>query len=79
MKIRDLLDTARHDSGDLDNDLDDHCHATLDKLAPAIPTEVKKMVMNSETTSCRLDPIPTSFFKILIDILLPILTHIINM
>ena len=38
-----------------------------------------KIVMDSKTTSCQLDPIPTSFLKILIDILLPLLTQIINL
>ena len=42
-------------------------------------TEVKKILMNSKTTTCHLDHIPTSLLKILIDVPLPVLTHIINM
>ena len=40
---------------------------------------LSKIIMDTKATSCLLDPIPTSFLKMFIDILLPILTHIINL
>jgi exonuclease III len=51
----------------------------LISLAPTTPEEVKKIVMDSKTTSCSLDPIPTSFLKVLLHVILPILTQIVNM
>jgi len=51
----------------------------LDQLKPTCPEEVKKIVMDSKTTSCGLDPIPTSFLKVMLNVLLPVLTQIINM
>ena len=51
----------------------------LDCLKPATAAEVKKIVTESKTTTCNLDPIPTSFLKVLMNVLLPILTNIINM
>ena len=52
---------------------------SLDHLEPTTCEEVKKIVMSSKVSSCRLDPIPTQFLKILLDVLLPILTNIINL
>jgi hypothetical protein len=51
----------------------------LDVLAPATTEEVRKIVNESKVTSCKLDPVPTSFLKVLIDVLLPILTNIVNL
>ena len=41
--------------------------------------DVRKLVMSSKTTSCGLDPIPTSLLKEHISILLPIITKMINL
>lgn len=51
----------------------------LDTLTPCTTDEIQKLVMTTKATTCKLDPIPTSFLKIIIDVLLPILTHIINL
>ena len=51
----------------------------LDHLKPTTPEEVKKIVMNSKATSCRLDPMPTSFLKLMLNVLLPLFTQIVNM
>jgi hypothetical protein len=53
--------------------------APLAHLEPTSDEEVRKIVMESKSTTCRLDPIPTSFLKIVINVLVPILTQIINM
>ncbi len=42
-------------------------------------SEVRKLVMESKTTSCELDPIPTALLKDSIDIILPVLTRMINL
>ena len=51
----------------------------IDTLDPATTDEVRKIIMGSKVTSCGLDPIPTSFLKVLVDVLLPMLTRIINL
>ena len=41
--------------------------------------EVRKLIMPSKSTTCKLDPIPTSLLKEHISILLPIITKMINL
>ena len=50
-----------------------------DDFTNVTPEDVKKIVMNTKATTCQLDPVPTSFLKVLIDVLLPIWTTIANM
>ena len=42
-------------------------------------SDVRKLVMSSKTTSCGLDPMPTSLLKEHISILTPIITKMINL
>ena len=51
----------------------------FDELSPADDDEIRKIIVNTKTTTCQLDPLPTSFLKIIIDVLLPVITNIINM
>ena len=51
----------------------------LTKFKELTLTDVRKLVMSSKTTSCGLDPIPTSLLKEHISILLPIITKMINL
>ena len=51
----------------------------LTKFKELTHTDVRKLVMSSKTTSCGLDPIPTSLLKEHISILLPIITKMINL
>ena len=41
--------------------------------------EVRKLILDSKTTSCELDPIPTDLLKQCIDVLLPVLTKMVNL
>ena len=50
----------------------------LKKFKELTHTDVRKLVMSSKTTSCGLDPIPTSLLKEHISILLPIITKMIK-
>ena len=47
-------------------------------LPPFSEDEVRKYVLKSPSTSCPLDPIPTTLLKTCLDELLPVLTRIIN-
>ena len=49
-----------------------------DEFAAAGLDEVRTIVMSSKSTTYQLDPIPTPRLKVLLDILLPLLTMIIN-
>ena len=50
----------------------------FDQFVPATGKEIKEIIQNSKTTSCLLDPIPTSILKHLLPVLLPVITTIIN-
>jgi len=52
--------------------------ATLSSLQPCSAEEVRRVVMESPTKSCLLDPIPTFLLKEYTDSLLPFLTAIVN-
>ena len=51
----------------------------LTKFNQLTHADVKKLVMSSKTTSCDLDPMPTSLLKDHITILTPIITKMINL
>ena len=51
----------------------------LTKFNQLTHADVKKLIMSSKTTSCDLDPIPTSLLKDHITILTPIITKMINL
>ena len=51
----------------------------LTKFNQLTHTDVRKLIMSSKTTSCDLDPIPTSLLKDHVSILTPIITKIINL
>ena len=47
-------------------------------LSPCSKEEVRRLIMQSPTKSCALDPIPTSLLKEMVDVLLPYLTVMVN-
>ena len=51
----------------------------LTKFNQLTHADVRKLLMSSKTTSCDLDPIPTSLLKDHITILTPIITKMINL
>ena len=51
----------------------------LTKFRKLTHADIKELVMSSKTTSCGLDPIPTSLLKEHISILLPIITKMVNL
>ncbi len=50
----------------------------LSSFKPLSEQEVRKLIFQSKSTSCSLDPIPTPLLKECVDILLPLLTKMIN-
>ena len=51
----------------------------FNEFIPLDELEVKKIIMNSKSTSCELDPIPTFLLKENIDILVPLISRIVNL
>ena len=51
---------------------------SLSSFSPCSAAEVRKLIMQSPTKSCPLDPIPTFLLKELVDVLLPYMTAMIN-
>ncbi len=50
----------------------------FDTFEPLSEQDVRKLVFQSKSTSCALDPIPTALLKECIDIILPLLTKMVN-
>ena len=77
VKIRNRLEQDKDTT--FDEPQPDCAPPPLETLAPTTCNEVKKIISESKATSCKLDPIPTSLLKVLLHVLLPVLTNIINM
>ena len=75
-QIRADLDTT--DSQPMSVNLEDkHINSTFE-FTDLSHEEVRKIIMESPSKTCSLDPVPTSLFKACIDSLLPIITEIVN-
>ena len=55
-----------------------HCHVSFENFRPLSITEVKCLISKSNSTSCNLDPMPTSLVKKSVHKLAPIIQCIIN-
>ena len=79
-KIRNVRITI--DSADTGDETFDHptsaAAASLSAWIPVSEAELKRIIMESPTKHCSLDPIPTSLLKQLVDTLLPSILEIIN-
>ncbi len=51
----------------------------MSNFVPLTEEQVRKMIFKCKSTSCDLDPIPTDLLKQCIDIVLPVLTKMINL
>ena len=51
---------------------------TLKTFAPLTPSQVTKLIVDMQTRSCELDPIPTHIFKQMLPVFISTITHIIN-
>ena len=54
------------------------CEHSLSSFSLATEAEIKKIIMNSPSKSCQLDPIPTWLLKECIDVLITPITTLIN-
>ena len=76
-KIRNDLEKiqSQNDSA-LGNSPDSETYLTV--LQPATEEDIRKIIMSSSSTTCAMDPIPTSLTKDCLEVLLPAITTIIN-
>ncbi len=58
---------------------ENHSFPSLNNFAEASEEEIRKLIIESASKSCDLDPIPTWLLKDCIDSLLPVITKIINL
>ena len=58
--------------------VEDTCDSEFDSFKLLSPDEVRKLIVKSPCKSCTLDPIPTDLLRKCLDVLLPIITDIIN-
>ena len=80
--IRDSLYSDKHDT-ESPTPLSDPSNAfegvPLCELPPATEDEIAKIIRSSPTKSCSLDPLPTWLLKDCLDVLLPVVTEIVNL
>ena len=48
-------------------------------FSPMMESQVKKIIMEMQSKSCELDPIPTAFLKEVLHTVLPTITKIVNL
>ena len=79
--IRNILSESDTSGVDVDQDEDGIVPpaCVLDTLQPASEEEVRKIIRSSPTKSCDLDPIPTWILKECLDVLVPLITVIVNL
>ena len=79
MQLTDKLDAlCRNRSQQPADDMTTEVTARLNFFEPALPSDVKRIVLASAVKPCELDPLPTSVLKCHIDSLSPVLARIIN-
>ena len=77
VKIREDLSTLR-ESVTHEEPPTEPVQCRLTEFEPASEKEVKKIIMDTASKSCMLDPMPTSLLKDCLDALLPFITKIVN-
>ncbi len=66
------------DAIDCDLPVETPCDVSLSNFTLLSSDSVKKLIMKSPSKSCSMDPIPTTLLKDCLDVLLPIITAIVN-
>ncbi len=76
VKIRQEIDSMQCSPPDLSPT---ESPPNMDSFTALSPEEVKKLIMESKSATCDLDPIPTWLVKDCVEILLPVLTKMVNL
>ena len=72
--IREKLDAAH-----VSPPVDPKCQYIFEAFQPLTQDQVRKFIVKSPCKSCSLDPIPTDLLRECLDLLVPVITDIINM
>ncbi len=80
----DKIDNIRKEIDSQPCSFQSHSHSqppdvTFSDFVPLSEDDVRKLIFKSKSTSCNLDPIPTPILKDCIEIVLPVLTKMINL
>ncbi len=59
--------------------IDPICSSTMDTFQLMSEDSIRKLIVKSPSKSCDLDPLPTDLVKTCLDLLLPVITNIINL
>ncbi len=74
-RIRNKLDSLSVHTGHIDT----VCQSRLDCFKALTEEDVRKLIQKSPCKSCDLDPMPTELLRKCLDLLIPVITRIINM
>ena len=58
---------------------DDRAEGALHSLRPLESKEIEKLILQSASKQCELDPLPTALVKNCVSELLPVITRIVNL
>ena len=77
------IDNIRKELDDNPNDINPNENETfmgqsLDEFTPLTQEDTRKLIIDSNSKSCDLDPMPGDLLKLCINEILPIVTEIIN-
>ncbi len=66
--------------GEMSQEIEEICmyDSVMDRFDLVTEEDVKKVISQSRTTSCELDPVPTWILKLCMDEILPLITAIVN-
>ncbi len=77
--LRDKLDNTQSSGTDFFTEDHGINFTPLSAFRPVSEDEVRKIIMKTPSKSCMLDPLPTQVLKLCIDLLIPVLTIMINL
>ena len=76
-KMSSNIGTEQHQPAE--SEISPHISQELTEFRPATEKEVEKVIKNSKSKQCKLDPIPTQLLKDCLEALLPTITKLVNL
>ncbi len=79
LKIRDRLSKDTQELGGSSCSSTKKCSSSFSDFIPVSHDDIRKILMSSASKSCPLDPMPTTILKDCLDVILPVITKIVNL
>ncbi len=79
LKIRDRLSKVNQELGGSSCSSTKKCLSSCSDVIPASHDDISNILMSSASKSCPLDPMPTTILKDCLDVILPVITKIVNL